>query len=381
MQDNSKNKKPFVLHARGIVGAGGGPEKTIANSPRFLKPLGYDSVCAYMHPPEDPKFESFLRRAAKAGANVEPMVDRGPLDFSLIKKFVRLCRQYQVDIWHAHEYKTDLLGLIVRRYWPMKLVTTVHGYTQMTPRTRIYSALDRRILKFYDHVITVSDDLFEECKRFKVRPCRLTLIHNAIDTQDFRRKRPLGASVDPSAGFLIGAAGRLSPEKGFDLLIRSIVNLRDAGRNIRLEIAGEGPERTRLESQIAASGHANAIQLRGQVEDIHEFFESLDLFVLSSYREGLPNVLLEAMALEVPLIATRVAGIPQLVESDVSGILIDAGSVDELNASIGRMMDQPQLRIKLARAARRTIEDRFDFSKRMKKIADIYQKVLPGEPE
>ncbi|MDM4018840.1 glycosyltransferase [Roseiconus lacunae] len=371
---------PMVLHARGITGAGGGPEKTIANSPRFLSQFGYRCVCAYMHPPGDPGFDLFLKKAQQAGTDIIELLDRKPLDFALIRQYVQLCKMHQVDIWHAHDYKTDVLGLLVRRFWPMKLVTTVHGWVQITPRTKIYYAIDRRILRFYQHVIAVSDDLHDECLQYGVKKQRLTLIRNAIDTLQFRpsegKDQRQSLFAVPEESFVIGAVGRLSPEKGFDVLIHCVDQLVRRGRNVHLLIAGEGPERETLRSQIESLGLQNSITLLGQISEMIPLFSSLDTFVLSSYREGLPNVVLEAMAMKVPVVSTRVAGIPHLITDEQSGLLIDAGSVEQLTRALERVLDSPELRESMASNGRQVIEREFDFANRMRRVVGIYDKVL-----
>ena len=113
----------MVLHTRGVTGCGGGPEKTILNSPRFLRPLGYDSICAYMHPPGDTGFEELQRRAVQSDAVLKSVPDRGPLDWRVVRRMVEICRRENVAIWHGHDYKSNAVGLLVRKFWPMKLVS------------------------------------------------------------------------------------------------------------------------------------------------------------------------------------------------------------------------------------------------------------------
>lgn len=377
-----KTERPVILHARGIVGAGGGPEKTIANSPRFLSAGGYDCLCAYMHPPNDPGFSSFKLRAERAGAPILPVTDSGPFDLSLVRTLIHLCREHHVDVWHAHDYKTDVLGLIIRRFWPMKLVTTVHGWVQVTRRTRIYYAIDRRVLRFYDHVIAVSDDLRDECARFGVNSDRLTLVPNGIDTD---RYRPGGGPKMRKASTLtIGAVGRLAPEKGFDVLIKSVAKLVGQGCQLKLKIAGEGSEGAALHELCSTLGLHKHVDFMGQVEDMQSFYSMLDIFALSSFREGLPNVVLEAMAMGVPVVSTTVAGIPQLIEDQKTGALVQAGSVDELAEAIRHLTASAETRRLLARNARGVVVRDFDFGARMQKVMRIYDRLLnrlaePGE--
>ncbi len=135
---------------------------------------------------------------------------------------------------------------------------------------------------------------------------------------------------------LIGAAGRLSAEKGFDLLIRAVHPLLQGGLDVDLVIVGEGDERPRLEALIAELGLADRVQLLGYRSDLPDWYEAMDVFALSSLREGLPNVLLEAMALETPVVATRIAGVPRLVRHEENGLLVEPGSVEALAGALGR---------------------------------------------
>ncbi|MGL4462000.1 MAG: glycosyltransferase, partial [Planctomycetia bacterium] len=138
MAQASAYDRPFVLHVRVVTGAGGGPDKTVLNSPRYLRPLGYDAVCAFLHPPGDPGVEILRQRADRWDAPTEMIPDRGPLDFESTLHLLNLCRRRRVSIWHGHDYKSNAIGLLLRRFHPMKLVTTVHGWVRHTKRTKLY---------------------------------------------------------------------------------------------------------------------------------------------------------------------------------------------------------------------------------------------------
>ncbi len=380
MPAQSQSARPLVLHVRVVTGHGGGPEKTILNSPRFLRPLGYDAKLAYLHPPQDPGFESIRRRGAALDADVISVPDSGPLDWRVLQRLVRLCREQRVAIWHGHDYKSNLLGLLVRTVWPMQLVTTLHGWTNLTGRTSYYVKIDKWCLKYYRASICVSDDLVEECRRLGIREERRYLVHNAIDTDDYSRtrsiaeaKRELGIN---ERAILVGAVGRLSPEKGFDLLIRAIAKLRQAGMPVELAIAGDGNARPELERLIAQLAGGSYVRLLGHVADPRRLYEAMDVYALSSLREGLPNVLLEAMALEVPVVATRVAGVPKMIADGEDGLLVEAGSLESLANALTQVANDANLRRNVAAAGRQTVEKRFSFRRRMERIVEIYDEVL-----
>jgi glycosyltransferase involved in cell wall biosynthesis len=375
---------PMVLHTRCITGTGGGPDKTILNSPRFLPALGYQAVCAFLHPPHDPGFAIVEQRAREASARVAGIPDRGLADLGVIRRLLQLCREHQVRIWHGHDYKTNVLGLIVRRFWPMHLVTTAHGWVQYTPRLRLYYAIDRWALRRYDQVVCVSEDLHQACLDLGLSPSRCHLVHNAIDVQRYRRevdrsvaKQQLGA---PGDRVLLGAVGRLSQEKGFDVLIRAAAELLRRGRPITLWIAGDGPARRELEQLIKELGVEAHVRLLGFVQDLRMHYQAMDVYVLSSVREGLPNSLLEAMALEAPVLATRIAGIPSLIADNVNGLLVEPGSVGTLVDGLQRLLEDEGLRDRLGREARSTIVSYYSFERRMQRIAAVYDRVMASRP-
>lgn len=379
-QPRSADMRPLVLHARVVTGAGGGPEKTILNSPKYLVDHGYDCQCLYLRPPGDERFRVIHERAERYGAPLVVIDDRGPWDLRIVRRTLDLCRKERVAIWHGHDYKSNLLGLLLRRWHPMRLVTTVHGWVHKTKRTGLYYALDRWSLRRYERVICVSPDLADECRQVGVDPDNVRQIDNAIDTTEFARRRSVAEAKVllewPANRLLIGAVGRLAAEKGFDLLIRAVAKLVVAGRDVGLAIAGHGPEHDPLVQLANDLGVADRVRLLGFVSDTIGFYEAMDLYALSSHREGLPNVLLEAMAIGVPIVSTDVAGIPALVDNGSSGLLIAPGNLDQLIDALAQLIDRPDLRRRFADEGRATVVERFDFSKRMAKIVAIYDELL-----
>jgi glycosyltransferase involved in cell wall biosynthesis len=371
---------PVVLETRVVRGSGGGPDKTILNSPRFLTPLGYRTVCAYMHPPDDPGYEQLVARARSWQAPLLSVPDHGFWDLGVAPRLLDICRRERVAIWHGHDYKSNALGLLVSRFWPMKLMTTVHGWVHHTSRTPLYYWLDRLCLPRYDLVLCVSPDLHERCLECGVVAEKCVLIENAIDTDEFRRRTTVSEARQrlglPPEQMLVGGVGRLSAEKGFDVLIRAADRLASAGHDLGLVIVGEGDEEPRLQEQIRKLKRTDRFRLLGYRSDVAAIYEALDVFALSSYREGLPNVLLEAMALEVPVVATRIAGIPRLIREEDNGLLIDAGDVEGLAGALNRLLNDASSRSRLGRAARRTIEEQYSFRERMAKIAALYDRLL-----
>jgi glycosyltransferase involved in cell wall biosynthesis len=369
---------PTVLDARVLCGSGGGPDKTLLHSPPFLARAGYRMACAYLHDPADPGFGVFNEKARALGVDLISVPDHGPLDWRVVPRMLEVCRRERVAIWHGHDYKTNALGLVLRQFHPMRLVSTVHGWVHQTNRTPLYYFIDRLSLRFYEQVLCVSTDLMAACRQAGIPAGRLTLLENGIDVAAYRRARTAPAArtvLGLPDRFTIGAAGRLSAEKGFDILIRATDGLLAAGHDIQLWIAGAGAEREALGRLIADTGRGDRIRLLGYQSDPVTLYEASDVYALSSTREGFPNVLLEAMALEVPVVATAVNGVPQLVTHGETGELVASGSAEALAAGLARLIAEPDRRARYAAAGRRVVEERFSFAARMDTLAGLYDEM------
>lgn len=378
---NHSNNRPFVLHTRVVTGTGGGPEKTILNSPRFLNEYGIDSACMFMKPPEDPGFESLISRAGGSGAEIIGIDDRGPTDLSIVKKAIQLCKDRNVTVWHGHDYKSNALGLLVRMFHRMHLVTTAHGWVRFTSRTPTYYKIDRFCMKRYARVLCVSKDLVERCRESGIKEDRLSLVDNAIVHTDYEIS---AATAEEKARFgftpdqiLLGAVGRLSEEKGFDKLLNAVCQLADEGHNVGLIIAGEGHLKDALQDQVERLELQHRVHLAGYLEDPRELYRAIDIYVLSSLREGLPNVVLEAMASQRTVVTTEVNGIPRLVQDGHNGLVVPTDNTEALTEGIRKCLLSKELRTELAEQGRLTIEERFTFSRRMKSVVDTYRSLSP----
>jgi len=369
---------PRVLHLRTVTGHGGGPEKTLLNSPRFIDPE-YELRLAYVRPAGDRKYD-LPERAARLGVRLLDVPERGPVDPRTFWRLAAEIRRFRPDILHPHDYKTNVLAVLLARMFRVKLVTTLHGYVTIGGRLDWYYRLDRWAIRRMDHVIVVSDDLLDVIRDIGVPAERVSLIENAIDAAEYRRRGPAAAAKArlgvPPGRFVIGAVGRLAPEKGFDNLIRAVARLVSDHWDIELWIAGEGDERERLLALASELNLGERVRLLGQRSDLVELYQAFDVFVLSSLREGLPNVVLEALAVEVPVVATSVAGVPRVLENGQNGFIVRSGTPEELSGAISLLLDDEQLCERFAQAGRRTVEERYSFRVRMDKVKQVYDAVL-----
>jgi glycosyltransferase involved in cell wall biosynthesis len=377
-QAEPRENKTRVLHLRTVVGRGGGPEKTLLNSHRYAA-SAFDIRLLYIHPRDDAEFDLPFR-ASKCGADLTVIAERGPWDPGTLVGLVRKIRDFRPHILHAHDYKTDLLATLLSFPFRTPCVATLHGNVTQDRRLNLYYRLDRWALRRMLRVMAVSRDLREQAIASGVASEKCVLVENGVDVEHYRRANLQAAAKStlgiPSDSFLLGAVGRLMPEKGFDLLIRAVAPLCDEFPNVRLQIAGDGTERRRLEAIINQLDCAGRIELVGHRADVRDLLEACDVFVLSSRREAFPNVVLEAMAMETPVVASRIAGLPQLIIDGETGLLVEPDNVEGFTTAVRRLIESKSLRNRLTSAARALVETRFTFAERMRKEFDVYDELL-----
>jgi glycosyltransferase involved in cell wall biosynthesis len=384
------SKKINVLDVRSCRGGGGGPEKTILFSALETDREHFNMHIAYLKSKDDAEFD-LHERARKLGVESFHTIDeRYKFDIGALRALLKLLREKQIDVFHAHCYKSDLYGLILSRYHKMKLVTTAHGplarfkffWASKNWRVRyLYDQLDLRLLKHYDLVLMVSDTMRDIISRYGVAPERMLWIRNAIDAKYFR---PSGAPDPvfraqlgiPPGATVVGAVGRLNGEKDYPNLLRAAQILLKDRSDLYFVIAGKGELEQEMKSLAAELGVANRVIFMGHFHDVRKVFELMDLYVLSSTREGLPNTVLEAMAMQVPIVSTDVDGVKEAVTDQREAFLVPPQDSPKLAEGIARMLDDRELRTRLARQARATVESDFSFAHRTRTIENLYKKLM-----
>lgn len=372
-----------ILELRCAEGAGGGPEKTIREHARLADRSRYEISVCYVHVDDGSPFD-IVRKAAEAGLDFVSIAQNHGFDRSVFRRVAEVVVNRQIQIVHAHDYKSDLIALWLARKLRVIPLSTAHGFTGHSVRERwVYYPLDRMLLKWFPRVIAVSGELRDTLARAGVCPSRITVIPNGIDSERIRRQPMKTAAARAALGFdaddlVVGSVGRLEPQKRFDLLISAAAGLCSTFSRLRLVIAGDGGERASLQRQVERLGLSKRVRLLGHVADIGTFYHALDLFVQSSDYEGTPNVVLEAMAYEVPVVATHVGGTAELVRDGVDALLVRPGSPNLLAAAISKAAEDPSATASRVVAARSRVESDLSFRQRMRKVEAVYEEVWTG---
>jgi glycosyltransferase involved in cell wall biosynthesis len=203
-------------------------------------------------------------------------------------------------------------------------------------------------------------------------PARIQVVHNGV------AERPPPPAREPGATFTLGYVGRIEASKGVWILLEAFARLRPAHPELRLELVGSGPDLERAREFCHGQGFADAVVFHGFQEGaIDAFFARWDLFVFPSLHEGFPYVVLEAMRAGVPILATRVGGIPEAIRSSQDGWLIAPGSIDELGRALERALRDPSLGRALAVSARARYEARFTLSAMRSAVQAAFSRWLP----
>jgi glycosyltransferase involved in cell wall biosynthesis len=296
-----------------------GPGRQLAAVARALPTHGMDMelLVTVRHPPS--AFVAFL---GGEGVPYTIIPDRGPLD----RRMPDLVREHLdrtgADILQTHGYKASAIGFVVRRSGGIPWIGFYHGATQKGVKDRAYQWLEQRLLLRADRIVVVSG---RQLPLFSAAGDRTTVIDNAVIPL------PAGSgeeSLDLLAGLdrpLIGVIGRLSHEKGVDIFLRACSELAGRGRAFSAVIVGDGPEEKSLRILTAQLELERHVRFAGRIDSVAGIYPRLDLVVLPSRSEGLPNVLLEAMAADRPVVATAVGAVPEVLREPGAGVMVQPG--------------------------------------------------------
>jgi glycosyltransferase involved in cell wall biosynthesis len=301
-------------------------------------------------------------------------------------ELVREFKQSRAGIVHTHKYKDTILAAPASKLCGIPhVVRTVHGLSEpfkglQAFKMNVYEMMERTVHRCcVDAIIGVSSQIESKYKADEAVSI-VTCIRNGIDLEKkpiqadrWLTRKELGIDVETC---LIGTIGRLTPVKGLSYLLRSVSILLRQRANVRLLIVGDGVIRKDLEAQTRDFGISENVVFLGHREDTLELMQALDIFVLPSLSEGIPMALLEAMAASRAVVASRVGGIPEIVEDGVEGILVEPMDVNRLAESCVRLIDSPETAMKMGEQARKRVVQDFSASVMADRVEGLYKQLV-----
>lgn len=360
----------------------GGPERQMLGLAAALPGKVRSTFVSFS---EDGRCRPFLAAARQQGCGAFALEHDTPRFRKAIAELAELLKRQGAHVLLCHGYKANLLGRPAARRGGIPAVAVSRGWTAESWRVRLYETIDRFHLRFMDHVVAVSEAQADKCRRAGVRPENLTVIHNAIDPERFvdpdpRYRAKLEKLFRGPKSHLIATAGRLSPEKGFDVFIAAAARVVEAQPDVGFVIFGHGALKQVLQQQILMLGLTGSVVLAGFRNDLDRFLPQLDLFVLPSYTEGLPNVVLEACAAGVPVVATEVGGTPEVIQDGQGGLLVPPGDPDALASRILEAIECEDGLSDMGFHGRQRVLESFSFPAQVEAYLGLFDRLTPPAP-
>ena len=299
--------------------------------------------------------------------------------FGIFRELLDYFRENRVDILHTHKYKENTLGCIAARMSGVPfIVRTVHGLSEpfsgfQAIKMSLYRFLDQMINNYLvDKIVAVSVDIKNNLSP-KYKSEKVICIHNGIDFSKWKaicdeQRIPSDKEV------LIGTVGRLTAVKGLEYFLKAakIILDQNADWNIRFMIIGDGPLKSSLHALAHHLSIGKKVDFLGYQDDCYKFMNKMDIFILPSLHEGIPMTLLEVLYLAKPVVATRVGGIPEVIQDDVSGLLVNPQDEKAIAQACISMINNYKWAKQLGENGKKIIEEQFSAEVNADKVAGLY---------
>ena len=368
--------KPHILFLYSSSGYGG----IVRNLSLIINRINTDkfkiSVC-FIGQPEDQKAKLQIDPQTAVQWHEIPANKR--YDKNCLSQLSKLIAQKDIDILSCHGAKSDFYGSLLSTFYKSncKLITIAHGWVTPGLKMRAYYLIDKLSLHFFDKVILVNSAQRKQLIGYFLSEKKLTLVLNAIDSNEIKTaaNNPTAALENSNVSdedILIGFFGRLSKEKNIKTLLHALKTILKHQTNIKLLICGEGPQREELEEfakQLEI--HSNVI-FTGHIKEIAPLYKRLSVYVSASLREGLPNNILEAQALGIPCVTSKIAGHKQIIIPEKSGILTEPNDSLAIACSVMRLLRDTETAKRFASNAEQIVTEKFCLNNRVEQLEKIY---------
>lgn len=297
-------------------------------------------------------------------------------DIMAIKDLVLIIKKYKPDLLHAHSSKAGIIGRLAAKFTGIPVIFTVHGwaFTEGVSKNKriIYLWIERLFARLCDKIICVSEYDRQLALKHKVaKKESLITIHNGVSEFD------ISVSRAPQEKVVIIMVARFSPQKDYKTLLLA---LKDINSPIEVLLVGEG-ELLQSSKQLASELNLNEkVKFLGMRKDVKKLLSRSDIFVLVSHYEGLPISIIEAMSAKLPIIASNVGGVSELVEDGFNGFLIKRGDYRDLNNKLNILINNKELREKMGRKSYQKYKDEFTIERMLDKTFKVYDELITKIP-
>lgn len=377
----SRSDRYQVLH---LIGSNliGGPEKQILHHAMDMQETEYQLSIGSFHDLKD-RPEVLL---AAEQRNIPTLCLPGGVRLDLVHHLSRMLSERKGTLLCTHGFKANVIGYLASRRTGTPHVAFVRGFTAENRRIRFYEVLERQALKRAERVVCVSESQAQQIARIRGnRRVAPIVVKNAILPPYSRPlDRPTVSRSDlsiPKSAFVFGSVGRLSTEKGHRFMVSAFHKLcteAPIGAQLYLVIVGDGKEEQPLKQQATHLGIREQIHFAGFQGNCTEWMQMMDCLVQPSLTEGTPNAVLEALCLKLPVIATAVGGVPDLIVNGRNGLLVPPANVEQMAAAMETMWLSPDLRTRLTAGTEDLLQQYLPTYQRQCLIA-LYEEVFRGQ--
>jgi glycosyltransferase involved in cell wall biosynthesis len=364
-----------LISSRGLYGA----ERVTLDLCKRLKCYGCESIIGVIRNSHNPHLE-VADEAKKNAIDTVVFPCEAQLDLKLIFRIRKYASKNQINLMHCHGYKSNFYGLLACKKG-IPIVTTNHNWLTSHWRLRAYRRFDSLLIRYFTRIIAVSDGVRKEMLRYGVPNEKIRVIDNGIDLTRFG-DTILPETIREEFGIkkgvmVIGTIGNLGAEKGHVYLLQAAKDIVKNVGPVKFFFVGDGPLRGWLENEATQLGIADNVIFTGYRTDIPDLLSIMDVFVLPSVKEGLPMVLLEAMAARKAIVTTRVGAIPKVVDHG-NGILVEPRDVSGLQKAIVNLLTNEEKRRDYASAGYETVRMQFSSERMGSEYFDLYNELLEG---
>jgi len=371
----------LIVIATDIIGGPGkGIIQFMTTAKQYCDDLAYE-LCDFSVKGTPLEEYEFSRVALANGLKIRKIDQRCQFDVKMPFQIIRHLKEGAFTILQTHGYKANVLGMIVHKMTGIPWVAFAHGQTAENRKMRFYAWLDGFAMKHANLVVSVSNGLYEQqLKSAGIRQSIVRVVHNAIDMASVRAtvsREQMRTSLSlPMDAFVIGVIGRLSPEKGQDIFLEAFAQSFRNNPLVCALLVGDGQERDRLIAQAKRLSINGRIHFLGYHNDMPNIYKALDLVVMPSRSEGLPNVLLEALAAGKAVIATDVGGVAEVLVDRENGLLLPPEDVHSLVAAMDKIYLDNELFLRIAGNAQKSVKVQFSPEARARKIYAVYRELI-----
>lgn len=357
-----------------------GPEKTTINECKALMKEGWQCRIINIWPNKDVAINNKITQEGIPYTCIEA---KKILDWGIIKQLRKSFKENENSLVHSHGYKADVYSLLASTGLKIPVTTTIHGWTSEDRKVRVYEKIQAFAWKYFDLVFCVSKAYMDVAIKKGIPKNKLQMLHNGIivsnshEEKDYSSIEKFEDQYNLSKNDLVvGIIGRLGIEKGHDLFLKVASIVSNGIENVKFMIVGEGAEYDSLKNLSNELNISDKVIFTGHIDNMRSVYERMDIMAICSHREGLPNVLLEAMLNKVPVVSVKVGGVPEVIDGERGGILASDRNPDKFARIIIGLIQDEGRRKELGKKGMQRIEESFSFEGRVDKVKGYYNSML-----